>query len=178
MQIQGTSASDSSLSLSGSLQASGSQELDKDAFMQLLVAQMQNQDPLEPQSNEEFVAQLANFSSLEQMELMNANLETMAVLDQSNALLSQLSESSNLIGKQVKWDDLETSAAGTGIVSSVKLQDGLTLLEVDGQEIPLFTVVEVLEPSDVATETEDDSGEDEVDSTDGEGDGESDDSDA
>jgi len=168
MEIQGTTASDSSLSLSSSLQASGSDELDKDAFMQLLVAQMQNQDPLEPQSNEEFVAQLANFSTLEQMELMNANLETMAVLDQSNALLSQLSESSNLIGKEVKWDDLDTGAAGSGIVGSVKLQDGLTLLEVDGQEIPLFTVTEVLEPADSAEPVEEESNEDEVDSTDGE----------
>ncbi|MHC4377414.1 MAG: flagellar hook assembly protein FlgD [Planctomycetota bacterium] len=176
MEIQGTSASDSSLSLSSSLQATGSQELDKDAFMQLLVAQMQNQDPLEPQSNEEFVAQLANFSTLEQMELMNANLETMAVLDQSNALLSQLSESSNLIGKEVKWDDLETGAAGSGIVSSVKLQDGLTLLEVNGQEIPLFTVTEVLEPEQAAADSDEDADSDEVDGTDGEG--ESEDSDA
>lgn len=176
MEIQGTSASDSSLSLSSSLQAAGSDELDKDAFMQLLVAQMQNQDPLEPQSNEEFVAQLANFSTLEQMELMNANLETMAVLDQSNALLSQLSESSNLIGKEVKWDDLDTGAAGSGIVNSVKLQDGLTLLEVNGQEIPLFTVTEVLEPEEGAVEPEENDGSDEVDSTDG--DGESEDSDA
>lgn len=176
MDIQGTSASDSSLSLSSSLQATGSQELDKEAFMQLLVAQMQNQDPLEPQSNEEFVAQLANFSTLEQMELMNANLETMAVLDQSNALLSQLSESSNLIGKEVKWDDLETGAAGSGIVSSVKLQDGLTLLEVNGQEIPLFTVTGVLEPEQAAADSDEDAGTDEVDDTDGEG--ESEDSDA
>lgn len=176
MEIQGTSASDSSLSLSGSLQAAGSDELDKDAFMQLLVAQMQNQDPLEPQSNEEFVAQLANFSTLEQMELMNANLETMAVLDQSNALLSQLSESSNLIGKEVKWDDLDTGAAGSGIVNSVKLQDGLTLLEVNGQEIPLFTVTEVLEPEQAAADSDEDAETDEVDGTDG--DGESEDSDA
>ena len=176
MEIQGTSASDSSLSLTGSLQASGSQELDRDAFMQLLVAQMQNQDPLEPQSNEEFVAQLANFSTLEQMELMNANLETMAVLDQSNALLSQLSESSSLIGKEVMWDDLDTGAAGSGIVNSVKLQDGLTLLEVNGQEIPLFTVTEVLEPDQAAADAEEDASSDEVDGADGES--ESEDSDA
>ena len=51
-----------------------SQELGKDAFMQLLVSQMQNQDPINPQSNEDFIAQLAQFSSLEQMQEVNDNL--------------------------------------------------------------------------------------------------------
>lgn len=169
MDIQGITSNDSTLSQGSGLTSGVNQELDKDAFMQLLVAQMQNQDPLEPQSNEEFVAQLANFSSLEQMELMNANLETMAVLDQSNALLSQLSESSSLIGKQVHWDDLETGAAGTGIVDSVKLQDGLTLLEVNGQEIPLFTVTEVQESSADEVDSSEDETTETVEETDADG---------
>jgi flagellar basal-body rod modification protein FlgD len=122
----------------------GSKELDRDAFMQLLVTQMQNQDPLEPQGNQEFIAQLASFSSLEQMENMNTNLTTLALLQQSNALLSQLSESSNLIGKEVTWNDAETGAAGQGVVESVRLQDGLTFLSIDGKDVPLFTITEVL----------------------------------
>ena len=50
-------------------------QLGKNDFLTLLIAQLRNQDPLNPASNTEFIAQLAQFSSLEQMTLMNANLE-------------------------------------------------------------------------------------------------------
>lgn len=51
--------------------------LGKDDFMKLLVAQMQAQDPLDPMSNTEFSAQLAQFSALEQMQNVNTNLESL-----------------------------------------------------------------------------------------------------
>ena len=47
--------------------------LDKDAFLKLLITQMQNQDPLNPMDNKESIAQLAQFSSLEQMQQMNSS---------------------------------------------------------------------------------------------------------
>jgi flagellar basal-body rod modification protein FlgD len=51
-----------------------SQTLGKDAFMQLLVTKMRNQDPTQPQDDSALLAQLAQFSSLEQMEQMNTTL--------------------------------------------------------------------------------------------------------
>ena len=51
--------------------------LDKEAFLKLLVAQMKYQDPLEPTSNTEYIAQLATFSSLEEMQNLNATMTTM-----------------------------------------------------------------------------------------------------
>jgi len=150
MQLEGVYAD----TLSSTSAVKGSKELDRDAFMQLLVTQMQNQDPLEPQGNEEFIAQLASFSSLEQMEQMNENLTSLALLQQSNALLSQLSESSSLIGKQVNWNDTETGTSGTGVVESVRLQDGLTFLKIDGQDVPLFTVTDVLGAPPAGADTE------------------------
>lgn len=122
----------------------GNDNLDKDAFMQLLVTQMQNQDPLEPKGGEELSAQLASFSSLEQMEQMNENLTTMVLLQQSNALLSQLSESSALIGQDVNWSDPDIGTSGTGTVESVRLSEGVTFLSVDGQDVPLYAVTDVL----------------------------------
>ena len=52
----------------------GSSELGKEEFLKLLVCQMQNQDPLNPQSDQEFIAQLAQFSSLEQMTNLNSTM--------------------------------------------------------------------------------------------------------
>ncbi len=54
-------------------QKTPSNALDKDAFLKLLVTQMQNQDPLSPMEDREFIAQMAQFSSLEQMQNLNTS---------------------------------------------------------------------------------------------------------
>lgn len=120
-----------------------SQDLGKDAFMQLLVSQMRNQDPLSPTNNEDFIAQLAQFSSLEQMEELNDNILGLAVLQQSNALMAQLTDSSALIGKEVRFIDPSSGDEMTGQVTSVKIQDGLAVLNIGGDDVPLGNVTEV-----------------------------------
>lgn len=119
------------------------QELGKDAFMQLLVAQMKNQDPMSPVDNQEYIAQLAQFSSLEEMQGVNENLVALAMLQEGNALLGQLTNSSALIGKQVVYMDPETSEPATGTVEAVKLAEGAVSLLVDGKEISLASVSEI-----------------------------------
>ena len=57
------------------LKTGANNELGKDAFLQILVAQLANQDPLSPTSDTEFIAQMAQFSSLEQMQNMNASMQ-------------------------------------------------------------------------------------------------------
>jgi flagellar basal-body rod modification protein FlgD len=139
MTISGISSTDS---FAGSA-AQGPQNLNKDAFMKLLVSQLQHQDPLSPVTNEDFVAQLATFSSLEQLEGLNQNIIGMIALNQSNALLSQLTQSSDLIGKEVTWQDFDTQATQSGVVESVKIVDGLAVLSIAGQDVPLVAVIEV-----------------------------------
>ena len=144
MQIDGISADDQ---IYGATQGLGSQHLGKDAFMELLVTQIKNQDPLNPTDNQEFVAQLAQFSSLEQMQGVNDNLLGLALLQQSNALMSQLTSSSALIGQQVTYEDSKTGALKSGEVNSVKIEDGIAVLSVGGEDVALMEVREVL-PSD------------------------------
>ena len=58
--------------------SSRANSLGSDAFLQLLVTQLQNQDPTNPESNTEFVSQLATFSSLEQLTSINKGVTSMA----------------------------------------------------------------------------------------------------
>jgi len=141
MDIPGISSNDP---LAGALGPAATQQLDKNAFMRLLVSQLEHQDPLSPVANEDFVAQLATFSSLEQLEGLNQNVVAMIALNQSNALLSQLTQSSALIGKQVSWIDPASQAERSGTVESVKIVDGLAVLRIDGEDVPLAAVSEVL----------------------------------
>ncbi len=124
--------------------AQGSQNLDKNAFTQLLVTQLQNQDPLSPQSNEELAAQLAQFSSLEQMELVNENLVGLARIEQGNALVDQITGASALVGKNVNYLDASTGEPLGGEVEYAKVQDGRVFLGIDGVDVPLSQVVEIL----------------------------------
>ena len=139
--IDGIGVQDAALSLAG---AQSEQTLDKDAFTQLLVTQLQNQDPLSPQTNEELAAQLAQFSSLEQMELVNENLVGLARLQQGNALVDQLTSASALVGQRVGYVDPETGEAVEGEVEYAKVQDGMVYLGIAGEDVPIVQVAEVL----------------------------------
>lgn len=72
-------------------------ELGKNEFLNLLVAQLNNQNPLEPQGNGEFIAQLAQFSSLEGIEKLNTSMESLLSSYQS----SQALQASSLVGRKV-----------------------------------------------------------------------------
>ena len=96
MQVTGTEQS----AFSGMVnQPVGSQELGKEQFLQLLVTQLQNQDPLEPMSNTEFVAQLAQFSGVEQLVAVNEGLDMLGMqqMSMSNA------QAADFIGSEVQF---------------------------------------------------------------------------
>lgn len=78
----------------------GNPNLDKDAFFKLMLTQMKNQDPTNPMKSHEMAAQLANFSSLEQMQNMNKTLEEM----KSGQKPTENFQALNLIGKAVAGD--------------------------------------------------------------------------
>lgn len=109
--------------------------LDKDTFMQLLVAQLKHQDPLNPTDSAEFLAQTAQFTSLEKME---------AVADQTaQALAAQMSfGASGLVGRTVTYTD-ESGTEATGPVDSVRFTAAGPLLRIGDAEIPLGNVLSV-----------------------------------
>ena len=77
--------------------ATGGQALGKDAFLQLLVTQLKNQNPLDPQDNSAFVAQLAQFSSLEGINTLNDSVNNIS----SNFSSSQALQASSLVGRSI-----------------------------------------------------------------------------
>ena len=74
----------------------------RDTFLRLLVAQLEHQDPLKPMENADFTAQLAQFSTLEQIEKMNANLQAMADAQKALTGLQTKMQATNLVGKEVR----------------------------------------------------------------------------
>ncbi|MCI9150261.1 MAG: flagellar hook capping protein [Lachnospiraceae bacterium] len=96
--------------------------LDKDAFLQLLVAQMKYQDPLQPTSNTEYISQLATFSSLEEMQNLNATMRD--------------SQAASLVGKQVIMrvvsETTGTTNRVTGNVDYIMRENGKTYLSING----------------------------------------------
>ena len=153
MYIPGISAAEAAGS--GAATATGSNKLDKASFVTLLVQQMKSQDPLAPTDDQAFIAQLAQFSSLEQMQVLNDNIVGLAVLQQTNALLSQLTQSSALIGQEVVYLDPDTGEPASGVVGSVRIEDGLAVLAVGGVDVPLGNVVEITGPADAADDEAD-----------------------
>ena len=117
-QTSTTSSTDSLGSAISS--AAGGQTLGKDDFLQLLVTQLQNQDPLNPQDNSAFVAQLAQFSSLESMQTLNTSVNNIATSFQS----SQALQASSMVGRSVIVPatqavvDTSTTFTGTAVVPS------------------------------------------------------------
>lgn len=101
-----------------------SMELEKEDFLNLLVTQLQNQDPMEPMTNQEYISQMTQFSMLEQSRNMNANL---ALLQMYQASLNNV-QAVSLIGKTIKVEG-DTLTLKDGETNSSLLYD----LDADGE---------------------------------------------
>lgn len=112
------------------------QDLDRDAFLQLLVLQMQHQNPLEPVENADMLAQLAQFSSLEQMNQLNESFNSLSGnIDQLN-FISAVS----LLGQRVSGVDMNGQQQ-SGVVERVHLDGSIVYLTVNGQLMSMAGVM-------------------------------------
>jgi flagellar basal-body rod modification protein FlgD len=133
--VDSTQLAASSTASSTSSTISDASSLGKNDFLQLLVTQLQNQDPLDPVKNEDFIAQLAQFNSLEQMINLNTNFEAFNTMQ-------QLTNASNMIGNYVAWYDSDGNSQ-SGQVTQVGVQDGTPYLVVGTETITLDQITAV-----------------------------------
>ncbi|ANB59141.1 hypothetical protein GFC29_397 [Anoxybacillus sp. B7M1] len=126
----------------------GDSVLGKDDFLKILLVQLQNQDPLNPMEDKEFIAQMANFSTLEQITNLAAAMQGFMQMQSDNAILLY----SEMIGKKVYWmdtsDEADTSEnLASGMVKSVSQRNNEIFLELDnGQEISNKQIIKVETP--------------------------------
>ena len=124
------SASQDSLSKANEKSNSG---MDKDAFLQLLVAQMKYQDPLEPTSNTEYISQYAQFSQVEALNNMSTTME--------------LSRYSTYVGKEVIIETTDGSGKSSqtrGFVDYVTFEEGKAYLSIEGNLYKASDIVSVI----------------------------------
>ncbi|HHZ04888.1 flagellar hook assembly protein FlgD [Acetomicrobium hydrogeniformans] len=115
-------------------------ELGKDDFLKLLITQLTHQDPLEPVSDTEFIAQMAQFSTLEQMTNVAKGVESLLSVTKLNA--------QSYIGKEVIYYDDNTGLYQQSSVRSALFEDGEVYLELEnGKYILLDEIKAVTTPS-------------------------------
>jgi flagellar basal-body rod modification protein FlgD len=110
-------------------------DLDKDAFLKLMVAQLKYQDPSNPSSSAEFLAQTAQFTVVEKLS---------ALADSQASMLSAqlMLGASNLVGRTVSYPD-EDGVSVTGVVTSASFSGSSPTLRVGDKDVALSSVKEV-----------------------------------
>ncbi len=106
------------------------EQMGKDSFLKLLVTELTHQDPTQPMQDREFIAQMAQFSSLEQMSNMNTQMK-------SFAMNAKTSEAYNLLGKKVQGLDPETGYPVEGTVTHIVRDSEETYLAVGNAKLRL-----------------------------------------
>ncbi|HLU21900.1 flagellar hook assembly protein FlgD [Lederbergia graminis] len=147
-----TNSIDPNLFLSSSYQKrevkTGNDVLGKDDFLKLLMVQLQNQDPMNPMQDKEFIAQMATFSSLEQMTNMNQAIEKLVQAETQSSLISY----SKFVGKEVTWHMVNEGGnseqpnilEGKGVIQSVQfVGDTVKFFTEDGLELSPANISQV-----------------------------------
>ncbi len=110
----------------------------KDEFLKLFVAQLKNQSPLDPLKGHEFIAQLAQFSSVEQLTSLNASFA-------DEFKFQQLLGGGNLIGKKATYVDTILGGTSEGIIQGSKITNGITSVVIQNKEIPISNITGIFE---------------------------------
>lgn len=135
MSVSAVEATSAGLLTPTTQPTSTTNSVDKDTFLQLLVAQLRYQDPTNPADTSQMMAQTAQFSALEQMQ---------AVAEQTSQLLAAQVAfgASSLVGRTVTYPD-SSGAEVTGVVDAVRFEATGPILVVDGADVTVGSVLSV-----------------------------------
>jgi flagellar basal-body rod modification protein FlgD len=136
--------------------------LGKDQFLSILVTQLRNQDPMQPLQDKDFIAQMAQFTSVEQ--LMNMATE-ITLMRQS------IGSASSLIGKTIEWNEYDEAGSivpVNGVVDSIISKEGILYATVGASEVALDYVTAISETkANTNTPENDDTSSDTADAAEG-----------
>ena len=110
--------------------------LDKNAFLSLLMTQIQHQDPMNPTDDKEFISQMAQFTSLEQMQQMNEKMTT-------TATATGLGDLAGMIGHTVSVQDPTSSDSANGKVSGISYKNSTPYLTINGTDYDASWVTQI-----------------------------------
>ena len=128
--------------------------LGKDEFLKILMTQLQNQDPLNPMDDGEFISQMATFSSLEQMMNMTKSIDMLV----ESQLVSPVIQYSHMISKEVSYQAYDEESGEkldviTSKVVAVSQKNGWAILELEnGEEIYADSILQVKAEMEAGTE--------------------------
>lgn len=126
--VPNTTSTDGTSSSSSSRTVKKNDTLGKDDFLKMLVTQLQNQDPLNPMQDTQFISQMAQFSSLEQMQNMATSMDT--------------TKATQMVGSLVTWND-GTGQLLSGVATGVKIVNGAAKLMVGDTQVDLSSITAV-----------------------------------
>ncbi|MFJ8266379.1 flagellar hook assembly protein FlgD [Peribacillus asahii] len=135
--------------------------LGKDDFLKLLITQLQNQDPSSPMDNSQFISQMAQFSTLEQMVNIGSKIDGLVEIKTQDSLLNY----SSFVGKEVTWHAVEegkdgsseaepTIKEGTGVIQSIQFKnDSVVFILEDGTKLEPGNISQINHTTGTASST-------------------------
>ena len=130
-----TNASNNSSVNNNSQTAASKTSLGKDDFLKILTTQLSHQDPSSPLNDKDFIAQMATFSSLEQMTNLNKMFEKFTNL--------QMGQYAYTIGKEITWTPDGSTESTTGVVTGVSKENGEYLYLVGDKKVPMEQISQI-----------------------------------
>jgi flagellar basal-body rod modification protein FlgD len=133
MSVSATTGTQSTSSTTAATVTNSSSQLTESDFLNLLVSQLENQDPLNPESDTDFASQMAQFSSLTGMDDLNSSFGQLYGV--------------SLLGTYVNATDTSTDTSYSGQVTGTSTSDGTNYVTVNGTSIPTSWITSVSDSS-------------------------------